>query len=173
LEGANCLITLRHGTAAFLRNGDSVLLMKRGEHREIAPGFWSGVGGIFEESEMNTPYEACYREIEEEAGISKGNIDSLALQYILLRRFKDEMRCSYIFFGETSQTEVIQTDEGQLFWVPKDKWLDRQFTETFTLMLEHYMQRHPGDRRVYVGVAGKDSVKDGLHMSWAVCEDFE
>ena len=166
------MIRLRHGSAAILHNKGNILLMKRGEHREIAPGFWSGPGGHFEEYEMNTPYEACYREIEEETGICRNNIHSLELLYILFRRFKDEeIRYSYIFFGETSQTELRQTEEGQLFWIPEGELLDRQFTPTFTLMLEHYLERKAGDRAVYIGIADNDAGK--LRMHWATCEDFE
>ena len=165
------MIALRHGTAAFLRNGDNVLLMKRGQHREIAPGMWSGIGGHFEEYEMNAPYEACYREIEEESGIRRNNVFSLELQYILLRRFKNEIRQSYIFFGETCQTDIIQTDEGDLFWIPEKEWLNRQFTATFTPMLEHHLGRKPGDHAVYIGVGDNDNGK--LKMIWTRCEDFE
>ncbi|MCL2421452.1 MAG: NUDIX domain-containing protein [Defluviitaleaceae bacterium] len=167
------MITFRHATAAFLRNQGNVLLLKRGEHRKIAPGFWSGVGGHFKECEMDTPFEACYRDIEEETGISKSQIQSLDLCYILLRRSDDEIRHMYIFFGETTQTEVIQTDEGQLFWVPEGEWLDREYTGVFTLMLAHYLQRQPGDRRVYIGAVRKGDLDGALHVNWAVCEDFD
>ena len=165
------MITLRHGTAAFLRNGHNVLLMKRGEHREIAPGMWSGLGGHFEEYEMNAPYEACYREIEEESGIHRSNVHFLELQYILLRRFKNEIRQSYIFFGETSQTDIIQTDEGDLFWIPEKEWLSRPFTATFTPMLVHHLRRESGDHTVYIGVGNNDN--GNLKMVWTRCEDFE
>jgi len=165
------MITLRHGTAAFLRNGGNVLLMKRGEHKEIAPGMWSGIGGHFEENELSTPFEACYREIEEESGIIQSHVHALELQYILMRRFKNEIRQSYIFFGETSQTDIIQTDEGALFWIPEAEWMDREFTDTFTFMLEHYMKREPGDRNLYIGIAEKGN--EGVHIHWSPCKNTE
>ena len=163
---------LRHASMAILRNNGNVLLLKRGEHRKIAPGFWSGPGGHFKEYEMNSPYDACYRELEEETGISKKFILSLNLKYLLLRRYKDEeIRLSYIFFGETSQTELRQTDEGQLYWIPETEMLEKQFTPTFTAMLEHNLKRKPDDQAVYIGVADKDNGK--LRMHWAPCKDFE
>ena len=55
--------------AAFLRNNDEYLLMERANNRKINPGFWSGVGGHVEPHEINDPLSACYREIEEEAGM--------------------------------------------------------------------------------------------------------
>ena len=38
------MLTLMNLTAAFLKNGDNILLIKRGMHKKIAPGVWSGVG---------------------------------------------------------------------------------------------------------------------------------
>ncbi|HBK85283.1 MAG TPA: hypothetical protein DDZ53_04545, partial [Firmicutes bacterium] len=111
------MITLRNGVTAFLHNNGEYLLMKRADNRKIAPGVWSGVGGHMEQSEINDPLTACYREIEEETGISRDKISSLKLLYIITRRSKDEIRQSYIYFGETAQEEVIQTDEGNLFWI--------------------------------------------------------
>jgi len=112
-------IILRNSVAAFLRNKSKYLLMKRAENRIFNPGFWSGVGGHLEPQEINDPFSACFREIEEEAGICKNDIESLELLYVITRRNKDEIRQSYIYFGETSRTDVIQTDEGTLFWKMK------------------------------------------------------
>ena len=165
------MITLRNGVAAFLHNNGKYLLMKRAETRSIAPGVWSGVGGHIEPDELNEPLTACYREIKEETGIIHDNIDSLDLLYIITRRSNDEIRQSYIYFGETKQNEITQTDEGDLFWISETKLLNRKYTKTFTAMLEHYTKRNQNDRAVYVGVAENDNGK--LEMKWAKCEDFE
>jgi 8-oxo-dGTP diphosphatase len=165
------MITLRNGVAAFLNNNDKYLLMKRDENRKIAPGVWSGVGGHIETHEINAPLSACYREIEEESGIARDKISSLELLYIITRRSKDEIRQSYIYFGETGQTELAQTDEGELFWIEHSELLKREYSKTFTAMLEHYAHRDKGDRAIYVGVA--DNNNGELQMNWARCEDFE
>ena len=165
------MITLRNGIAAFLRNGDKYLLMKRGDNRRIAPGVWSGVGGHIEPHEISNPLAACYREIEEESGIVKSAIASLELLYIITRRNRDEIRQSYIYFGETEQTDVIETDEGELFWIAHGDLLKREYTKTFAAMLEHYINRNQDDRAVYVGVAENDG--GNLRMNWSRCEDWE
>ena len=118
------MISLRNGVTAFLRNKDKYLLMNRAVNRKIAPGVWSGVGGHVEPQELNDPLSACYREIEEESGIVKSQIETLDLQYIIIRTSKSEIRQNYIYFGETSQTDVTQTDEGVLFWVNENDLLD-------------------------------------------------
>ena len=117
------MITLRNSACAFLRNSEKYLVMKRSESRVYNPSFWSGIGGHMEPQEINEPLAACYREIEEETGINKDNIDSLELLYVITRRSKNEIRQSYIYFGETQQTDVLQTDEGALFWIDKKELL--------------------------------------------------
>ena len=165
------MVTLRNGAAVFLRNNGNYLLMKRADNRQIASGVWSGVGGHLEQHEINTPLSACYREIEEETGITKDKINTLELLYIIIRRSKNEIRQSYIYFGETTANNIIQTDEGELFWIPENELLNREYTKTFAAMLEHYKKRTRNDRVLYVGVAENDN--NNLRMSWAKCEDFE
>jgi 8-oxo-dGTP diphosphatase len=164
-------ITLRNGVAAFLKNGEAYLLMKRAADRAVAPGVWSGIGGHMEPREINDPLSACYREIEEESGITCDEIGSLDLLYIITRRFKDEIRQSYIYFGETARTDVFQTDEGELVWVCEYELINREYTQTFAAMLRHYINRDENDRAVYVGVAGDNN--GGLAMVWAKCEDWD
>ena len=165
------MITLRNGVAAFLWNDGNYLLMKRADNREIAPGVWSGVGGHMEPNEINDPLSACYREIEEESGISREKILSLDLLYIIIRRSKNEIRQSYIYFGEDSQIDIIQTTEGELIWIPENEILSREYTKIFTAMIEHYIKREKHDRAIYVGVA--ENKDKNLKMNWSRCEDFE
>ena len=165
------MINLRNAATAILFNGDNCLLIKRSPDKLIAPNVWSGVGGHMEPHEINNPLEACYRELMEEAGIPRANIHNLKLLYIIMRRSKNEIRQHYCYFGETSQTDVIDTDEGKLFWIPKSEILDREYTKSFTAMMEHYVVRDPQDEAVYVGVTRN---KDGeFIMKWSKCEDFE
>jgi len=165
------MITLRNGVAAFLYNNGNYLLMKRADSRKIAPGVWSGIGGHMEPHEINDPLSACYREIEEESGITREKISTLELFYIITRRSKDEIRHIYIYFGETEQNELTQTDEGELFWIPCGELPEREYTGTFIAMLEHHAKREACDKSVYVGVADSDGGR--LKMHWARCEDFE
>lgn len=165
------MITLKNYVAAFLRNSDKILLLKRADNRKINPGFWSEVGGHIEPNEINDPLAACYREIEEETGISRDKISSLDMKYIITRRSKDEIRQSYVYFGETTATDFIQTDEGVLYWIPSSELLKRDYTATYTAMLEHYEGRCQEDTTVYVGVA--ENVNGKLRMNWSRCEDFD
>lgn len=166
------MIKLRVAASAFLRNNGNVLVIKRSSNKRIAPNVWAGVGGHMEPHELNHPSETCYREIEEETGITRGNIQSLELLYITVRmKNPDEISYNYYYFGDTTKTETIQTDEGTLHWIPESELLNREYPKTQAAMLEHYTARHPHDRAVYVGVAGNDN--NSLSMTWTLLEDFE
>jgi len=162
---------LVNGVAAFLKNDGRYLLMKRAAGKRIAPGLWSGVGGHMEPREMNDPFAACCREIEEETGIVPRDVVSLGLRYVLTRLSKDEIRQSYIFFGETARDDIIQTDEGELCWAPERELLDREYSETFAAMLAHYVGRDAGDSDVYAGAASDDNGR--LRMNWTRLKDWE
>ena len=162
-------ITLVNGAATFLQRGDAYLLMKRAPNRKIAPGVWSGVGGHMECAELNDPQAACLREVWEETGIAAEQIRNLSLRYVILRRQRDAIRQTYIYFGETDAKAVDKTDEGKLYWIPESDLLKRTYTATFQAMLEHYLTTP--DERVVIGVAENDGGK--CLMAWSAIEDFE
>jgi len=164
------MITLSNGAAAFLRRGDEYLLMKRAPNRKVAPDVWSGVGGHMECGELNNPQATCLREIEEETGIVSAQIHDLTLRYIIIRRYGDTIRQTYVYFGETDAEYADKTDEGKLYWIHENELLNREYTATFAAMLRHYLTT-PDAERVVVGVAENDGGK--CRMVWAAIEDFE
>ncbi|MCL2409375.1 MAG: NUDIX domain-containing protein [Oscillospiraceae bacterium] len=165
------IITLSSLAAAFLKHDGKYLLMKRSPERKHFPNIWSGVGGGVEPHEMDNPKLACLREIYEETGISEKQIFNLELRYIIIRRAKDLIRQSYIYFGETDTTDFIDTDEGMLYWIEENQLLNREFSKTYGEMLKHYTCTPDEKGRVVVGVVGNE---DGnLRISWSVVEDFE
>lgn len=80
------------------------------------------------------------REIYEETRITENDIDDLKLIYIILQRVKNEIKVFYIYFGNSTKREVIDTDEGKLYWIPKDELLNREFTDTIRIALIHYLE---------------------------------
>jgi len=163
-------IILQNSSGAFLKNGETYLLMKRSPTRIIAPNIWSCVGGHMEKDEINDPLEACLREIEEETGIKREHVYNLNLRYIIIRQYKNTVRQNYIYFGDTDIKEFTDTEEGTLHWIDKEKLLEKEFTKTYTEMIKHYLQNKNNDK-IVVGIAGKKS--DKLNMNWAIVEDFE
>lgn len=164
------MIKLLNGAAAFLLRDGEYLLMKRAPGKAIAPGVWSGVGGKLEQWELNDPRAACLREVEEETGIPPAHIFDLGLRYVIVRRSRDTIRQTYVYFGSTDMDPTVATDEGELHWIPAGELLDRTYTQTFAHMLRHFVER-PDAGRVIVGVAGNE---DGAcRMSWTAVEDFD
>jgi len=163
-------IILQNSSGAFLRNGNSYLLMKRSPTRTIAPNIWSCVGGHMEKEEINDPLETCLREIEEETGIKREHIYNLNLRYIIIRRYKNTIRQNYIYFGDTDIKDFKDTEEGTLHWIEEDKLLEKEFTKTFTEMMKHYLQ-NKNNEKIVVGIAGKKA--NQLNMNMVIVEDFE
>jgi len=169
LEGMY-MINLSNTTAAFLRRGNDYLLMKRAPNREIAPDLWSGVGGKLEREELNDPLSACLREIYEETGITASQIHNLTLRYLVIRRYKDTIRQSYIYFGEANAEPSIVSDEGELHWISEGELLNRRYTATFAAMLEHFIC-NSNEKCVIVGIAENDN--GNCRMVWSALDDFE
>lgn len=145
----------RNIATAFLMNKDDVLLMERSETNKRMSGFWYGVGGHIEPEEINDPYSAVLREIYEETGLKKDNVENLKLKYMLLRREGDETVINYLYFGRTNTRAILQNDEGTLHWIPKAEVMNRKFIDVLKLALEHYFKNEKNDD-VIVGVMQKE-----------------
>ena len=163
-------LTLQCFSGVFLKRDGHYLLIKRSPHKKIKPNVWSCPGGGIEPHEHLAPAEAGLREIHEETGIPAAHIFGLTLRYIIIRRTRDIIRQSYIYFAETDIAQVIDTDEGKLHWVPESELLAREYSQTYAAMLAHYLYT-PDPAHVIVGVA--ENVADTLHMVWSAVEDFE
>lgn len=165
------MIKLRQMAAAFLCRGEQVLMMKRAETRELAPGLWAPIGGHLEEGELNDPAAACLREICEETGIAAATIRNFRLKYLLLRRKVDEIRVQYIYFGETTQAELRDTIEGKLAWVERDELLGLELPAVSRFILEHYYGEGSQEDQVIVGTVGAKN--GGPTISWTKLADWE
>ena len=165
------IISLENGSGAFLRNNGKYLLIKRSAERKIAPNVWSCVGGHMEQNEINNPLDTCLREIAEETGIEKEHIINLKLRYIIIRRFENTIRQNYIYFGETNMERFIDTDEGKLYWIKEEELLNREYTQMYTAMLQHYINNKDKQEKITVGVAG--NINGKLKMNWTMVEDFK
>ena len=164
------MIRLRETSTAYLLNGDDILLMKRADNRKFAPDIWTGVGGHIEPDELNQPYAACVREIFEETGIRINQIENLTLRYIILRRSKSEIRIQYVYFGDTNCRDIVDTDEGELYWIDRSHLFDRQLSVTSKLSLEHYLSNNQSNE-IMVGTVF--AVNSSPQMNWCPVQDWE
>lgn len=146
------MISVRTMTGAFLFNNNYVLMLKRSHYKKIAlaPGLWSCIGGHVEPHEHRSPENSCLREIAEETGILHNEIKNLKLRYILLRQKEDELNQHYIYFGNSNTRNIINCDEGELYWVKSSEMSSLQMPLSLKLMYEHYLQ-NPNSDHVWTG----------------------
>jgi len=125
---------------AFLRWQDEVILMKRSEHKKIAPGMWSGIGGHIEPEDENSPITACLREIEEETGILPEQIEKLDLRYFTLCKNLNALHSIYYFSGILKEKPILrETSEGDLYWVKLEDAINFQMSAFMKSFYLHWI----------------------------------
>jgi 8-oxo-dGTP diphosphatase len=165
------MIRARIMATAMLFHNNELLMMKRSPTRTLSPGMWAAVGGHVEPAEISSPRNACLREIYEETGLQEDDIIDLKLQYILLRLNQQEVRQQFIYTAQTTRKDVLQTDEGILYWIPRDQVLNREIPFIFHCLLEHYFIHGPADH-IWVGTAGFNQQSDP-EVHWTALVDPE
>jgi len=158
---------LRNMTAIYITRGNEMLMLYRVGSRVVDPS-WCGIGGHFEEAELNDPYACVCRELEEETPIRLDMLKNLQFKYVTLRLKKGEIRQNYYYFASLKDdTEVkLTSDEGRLQWVPLDKVMGKDMPLTAKFMLEHYLTTGRFDDKVYSGVTMED------HMVFLELNEF-
>ena len=107
-------------TLCYIRRGDDILFIVKRDKDDPNSGKYLGVGGHFETGE--TPEECCLREIFEETGIAKDELDNFSYRG-LATFISDKYGVEYmhIFTADLiSGREVVpgNCDEGELMWFP-------------------------------------------------------
>jgi 8-oxo-dGTP diphosphatase len=144
--------------------------MKKRKHVENGKSIFSPVGGRLEPDELRHPRRACLREIREESGIREEQISDLRLQYVLLRLKGDEIRQMYVYFGSTDCRDVVESEEGELYWINRDEWVKLEFIPIVKCMIEDYAGCPSADDTVKVGVITTDDCGNPM-MQWSELKD--
>jgi 8-oxo-dGTP diphosphatase len=165
------MIRARIIAAAMLFHDNDLLMMKRSPTRTLNPGMWAAVGGHLEPGEISSPRNACLREIYEETGLQEEEIVDLQLQYILLRLNQQEVRQQFIYTARTTRRDVLQTEEGDLHWIPREQVLQREIPFIFHQLLRHYFTNGP-TAHIWVGTAGFNEHK-APEVHWTALIDPE
>lgn len=133
-------IILRNMTAIYISRAEEMLMLYRIGSRVVEPS-WCGIGGHFEQEELNDPRTCMLRELEEEIGLRESALENLRLRYVTLRLKNGEIRQNYYYFADLKPEEEVNliSDEGRVEWIPYDRVLDRKMPLTAKFMLEHYM----------------------------------
>ncbi len=115
----------------FVWNGDAVLLMKRSPTRRIFPNRYNGIGGHIEADE--DPAASARREILEETGLQVQNMRLRGIHNINAGEATGIML--FIFTAEANSRDVIDSDEGVLYWIPRDEVFALDLVEDLSLIL--------------------------------------
>lgn len=109
----------------YLKKDNQYLFMLRNkEKNDLNEGKWIGIGGHIEVGESKE--EALIREVKEETGFS---INSFTYRGEILFINNDYQEIMYVFTSDDYSGEMIECDEGELFWIDKDKIFDLNLWE--------------------------------------------
>lgn len=145
------MISTRNMTSVYIFRGDEVLLIHRVGSRVFKGPLWCGVGGHFENAELNDPEACLLRELFEETSLTENDVANLRLKYITLRRKDDEIRQQYIFFAELANlnADLPECGEGELRWIKTDELSGLEMSFSNARCLEHYFKTGHCDDLVY------------------------
>jgi 8-oxo-dGTP diphosphatase len=115
------------------RHNKTLMLHRIKKKNDIHEGKWNGLGGKFEDNE--TPEECIIREVKEESGLS---ISSPKLHGFITFPLFDGIHDWYIFVftADKFKGELIDSNEGQLEWIPSDKVTDLNLWDGDVIFLE-------------------------------------
>ncbi|MFD0675631.1 MULTISPECIES: NUDIX domain-containing protein [unclassified Paenibacillus] len=160
---------VRQMATAFLSNQSKVLMMKKARSKLFHFEFWGGIGGHLDYEELNFPMKASFREIEEETGFKRSDIENFRLKYILIESNSGEIRQQYVYFGDTKHKNYIASDEGELFWIDKNELLSLYTSKIIKFTIEHYLE-NPQTEDIFVGTVTVDSDLDP-QIQWAAVKE--
>lgn len=95
----------------FHPDGKQMLMCRR--QRDPYKGKYNGVGGHVDPGE--TPLEAAYRELHEETGYTRSDVELHPVVTMLYHHTDIELQC---FAGQLTAAKEAHGDENPLFWLP-------------------------------------------------------
>lgn len=145
---------MKNTTLCYIEKDNKYLMLHRvKKDNDINQGKWIGIGGKCEENE--SPDECVIRETLEETGLTI--VDYRYRGIITFVSDECEGEYMHLYTATEIKGDLIDCDEGDLSWVPKDKILDLPTWEGDRLFLEILLNdgdffrmklRYKGDRLV-------------------------
>lgn len=115
----------------FITRGDEVLLIKGAPHKRVWANRYNGIGGHVERGE--DALTAAHRELFEETGLK---VQCLTLRGVICVDTGQETGIGiYVFQGEYSEGELIESHEGKLEWVREAQLKDLPVVEDIPTLL--------------------------------------
>ena len=149
-------------TLCYIEKDDCYLMLHRvKKQNDINKDIWSGIGGHFEEGE--SPEECLLREVKEETGLTLLDYRFRGLVTFVTTDGITEYMCLYT--SDAFDGELVSCDEGELEWVPKNKFNELNFWEGDYIFLDLLETRdtffslklvYDGDKLISAVLDGED-----------------
>ena len=111
---------MKSTSLCYIECNNKVLMLHRTKKNDDPnEGKWIGIGGKFNENE--SPEECMLREVYEETGIRLTSWQYRGIVTFVSDKWEGEYM--HLFTAQTSKEDVISCNEGDLYWVEKDKLL--------------------------------------------------
>lgn len=152
-------IKLRNMASIYISRDDKMLMLYR-IGSSVVPPSWCGIGGHFEEYELNDARACVLRELKEEMNISEGELDDLQLKYVTLRLKNNEIRQNYYFFADLKSNVIVNLicNEGKPEWIQYEHILEKEMPYTAKYVLQHYLKTGKHSNHIYGGIAALKNV---------------
>ena len=152
-------------TLCYIEKDDCYLMLHRvKKENDINKDKWIGIGGHFEGAE--SPEECLIREVKEETGLT---LLSYRFRGIVTFVTTDGV-CEYmcLFTSDSFEGELITCDEGELEWVPKERFPYLNFWVGDYIFLELLEKRDTffSLKLVYDKDTLVDAKLDGQEIDW-------
>ena len=108
---------MKNTTLCYIeKNGSYLMMLRNKKKNDLNEGKYVGIGGHFLENE--DPYECMVREAKEETGLDicpkyRGIVTFISSEY--------ESEQMHLFTATEFSGELIECDEGELVFVPKEE----------------------------------------------------
>ena len=146
----NC--KLRNMTSVYLVSDTGVLCLYRIGSRVVKDKYIGSAGGHFEPEELNDPTRCILREMQEELGLTEGDVEGLTLRYITHRLMKGEIRQNYYFFARLKTQKELTSSEGKLQWFSFEEIPALNMPVSAKHMILHYLETGRFNDRLYAGI---------------------
>jgi 8-oxo-dGTP diphosphatase len=145
-------IKLRNMTSVYFVMDDAILFLYRIGSRVANNKYVGSAGGHFEPEELNDPKRCALREMQEELGLTEGDVEGLTLRYITHRLMKGEIRQNYYFFARLKTQKELTSSEGKLQWFSFEEIPALNMPVSAKHMILHYLETGRFNDRLYAGI---------------------